>query len=96
MADQYARGGQRVREQESRRGEEHQRDQEEPAVLAPVGGPAHHGPDHHVHRGHHRDEPEVGAVVLPEQVRFGSGQQQPEPGDRQGEVDGPDHDPRHR
>jgi hypothetical protein len=96
VTDQHARGGQRVGQQEAGGGEEHQRDQEQATVPPPVGRAAHGRADHHIHRRHRRDQPEMGPVVLPQQIGAGGGQQQPEPGDRQGEVEHPDHDSRHR
>ena len=85
------RRGQRVQQQEPGAGQEHQRDQEEPGVGVP-GGRADHGAEHHVDRRHGEDQPEVAGIVAATGCRVaGVGQQQPEAGHRQRQVQHPDH-----
>ena len=88
----HLRRGQGVQQQEPGAGQEHQRDQEQAGVGPAAGHLAHAHPERHVDRGHGHHQPEVDAVVLQDDVEVGLGQEQPQPGQRQDQMEGPDGD----
>ena len=90
---QHARRRKRVEAQESRAGQERQRDQGEPSVAMPSRGDVRHVGEDGVHRGRQQDEPEVARLVIPFDVELRLREQQGEPDEGQRKRDGNQGDP---
>jgi hypothetical protein len=87
---QDPRGGEGVQQQEAGAGQEHQRHQEQAGVSAPPGHLAHAGAEGDVDSRHRHHQREVAGLVPPDGVQVRLGEQQPQPQQRQDQVERPD------
>ena len=88
LLQEHARGRERVQAQESRSGEERERDEQDAGIAAPSCRLCHQEPDQEAERGREQHEPEVGRMMLPLDVQAGNAEEEEETRQRDGQNDG--------
>ncbi len=82
-----------MQHEEQGRDEEPEPDEQQPRVVVALRGPVDDEREAHVHPRDEGHQPEVRRVVLDEQVGGGHREQQPQPEQRQRQVEQPHHQP---